>query len=71
MSIIPILIFQVNKIIFLSINNVIKKYIKAMACGCKNKQNAAAQSKPAAQKPSNPLNNGSVGGRRIEKRIIR
>ena len=41
-----------------------------MACGCKNKQNAAAQ-KPAAQKPSNPLNNGSVGGRRIEKRIIR
>jgi hypothetical protein len=46
-----------------------------MACGCKNKQNAAAQSKPAVQKPSNPLNNGNVGGiksgRRIEKRIIR
>ena len=42
-----------------------------MACGCKNKQNAAAQSKSAVQKPSNPLNNGSVGGRRIEKRIIR
>jgi hypothetical protein len=40
-----------------------------MACGCKNKQNAAA--KPAPQKPSNPLNNGVVGGRRIEKRIIR
>jgi hypothetical protein len=40
-----------------------------MPCGCKNKQNAAA--KPAAQRPSNPLNNGSVGGRRIEKRIIR
>lgn len=40
-----------------------------MACGCKNKQNAAA--KPAAQRPSNPLNNGSVGGRRVEKRIIR
>ena len=40
-----------------------------MACGCKNKQNAAV--KPAVQKPSNPLNNGSVGGRRIEKRIIR
>lgn len=36
-----------------------------MACGCKNKQNAAA--KPAVQKPSNPLNNG----RRVEKRIIR
>ena len=43
-----------------------------MPCGCKNKQNAAAQ-KPAVQKPSNPLNNGSVGTgtRRIEKRIIR
>jgi hypothetical protein len=44
-----------------------------MACGCKNKQNAAtSQTKQtAAQRPSNPLNNGSVGGRRIEKRIIR
>jgi hypothetical protein len=42
-----------------------------MACGCKNKQNAAANNQTAAQKPSNPLNNGSVGGRRIEKRIIR
>jgi hypothetical protein len=40
-----------------------------MACGCKNKQNGAA--KPAPQKPSNPLNNGVAGGRRIEKRIIR
>jgi hypothetical protein len=42
-----------------------------MPCGCKNKQNAAQ--KQAAQKPSNPLNNGSVGTgtRRIEKRIIR
>ena len=40
-----------------------------MPCGCKNKQNAAQ--KQAAQKPSNPLNNGSVGSRRIEKRIIR
>ena len=45
-----------------------------MPCGCKNKQNAAAQ-KPAVQKPSNPLNNRNVGGiksgRRVEKRIIR
>jgi hypothetical protein len=41
-----------------------------MACGCKNKQNNAAQAAP--QRPSNPLNNGNVvGGRRIEKRIIR
>lgn len=44
-----------------------------MPCGCKNKQNAAA--KQAVQKPSNPLNNGNVGGiksgRRVEKRIIR
>ncbi len=42
-----------------------------MACGCKNKQNQATASKQAVQRPSNPLNNGSVGGRRIEKRIIR
>ena len=43
-----------------------------MACGCKNKQNATAPAKQTtAQRPSNPLNNGSVGGRRIEKRIIR
>jgi len=42
-----------------------------MACGCKNKQNAAQNKSAAVQKPSNPLNNGSVGGRRIEKRIIR
>ena len=42
-----------------------------MACGCKNKQNQAAQ-KQQVQKPANPLNNGSVGAsRRIEKRIIR
>ena len=40
-----------------------------MACGCKNKQNNTASQ--AVQKPSNPLNNGSVGGKRIEKRIIR
>lgn len=40
-----------------------------MACSCKNKQNNATQQ--VAQRPSNPLNNGSVGGRRIEKRIIR
>ena len=40
-----------------------------MPCGCKNKQNAAQ--KPAVQRPSNPLNNGSAGSRRIEKRIIR
>ena len=43
-----------------------------MPCGCKNKQNAAQKPVAAAvQKPSNPLNNGSVGSRRIEKRIIR
>lgn len=43
-----------------------------MACGCKNKQNNAAPAKQqAAPRPSNPLNNGVVGGRRIEKRIIR
>ena len=41
-----------------------------MACGCKNKQNNTATTQ-AVQRPSNPLNNGSVGGRRIEKRIIR
>ena len=41
-----------------------------MPCGCKNKQNAAAQ-KPAVQRPANPINNGSAGSRRIEKRIIR
>jgi hypothetical protein len=40
-----------------------------MACSCKNKQNNAT--KTVAQRPSNPLNNGSVGGRRVEKRIIR
>ena len=41
-----------------------------MACGCKNKQNAAQ--KQQIQKPANPLNNGSAGAsRRIEKRIIR
>lgn len=44
-----------------------------MACGCKNKQNAAASKPTVAQKPSNPLNNGNIGrgGRRVEKRIIR
>ena len=46
-----------------------------MACGCKNKQNAAQNKSAAVQKPSNPLNNGNVGGiksgRRVEKRIIR
>lgn len=43
-----------------------------MACGCKNKQNGAqAQTQAAPTKPSNPQNNGSVGGRRVEKRIIR
>ena len=42
-----------------------------MPCGCKNKQNAAQKPAVAVQKPSNPLNNGSVGSRRIEKRIIR
>jgi hypothetical protein len=43
-----------------------------MACGCKNKQNNTAATQ-AVQRPSNPLNNGSVGGtiRRTEKRIIR
>jgi len=43
-----------------------------MACGCKNKQNAASTT-AAPQRPSNPLNNGNpgVGGRRVEKRIIR
>jgi len=41
-----------------------------MPCGCKNKQNQAAQ-KPAVQKPSNPVKNGVVGSRMIEKRIIR
>jgi hypothetical protein len=41
-----------------------------MACSCKNKQNGAA-AKPAPQRLSNPLNNGNVGGRRVEKRIIR
>lgn len=40
-----------------------------MACGCKNKQNTATRQN--IQRPSNPLNNGSVGSRRIEKRIIR
>lgn len=41
-----------------------------MACGCtKNKQSAAPNAAP--QKPSNPLNNGNVGTRRIEKRVIR
>ena len=42
-----------------------------MACGCKNKQNAAKTQTAAPQRLSNPLNNGNVGGRRIEKRIIR
>jgi hypothetical protein len=43
-----------------------------MACGCnKNKQNSAPAKQTVVQRPSNPLNNGSVGGRRIEKRIIR
>lgn len=42
-----------------------------MACGCKNKQNGAKTQTQAPTRPSNPLNNGSVGGRRIEKRIIR
>lgn len=42
-----------------------------MGCGCKNKQNGTAQKTPAPQRPTNPLNNGSVGGRRVEKRIIR
>jgi len=43
-----------------------------MACGCKNKQNGAAQVTAAPQRPSNPLNNGNTnGGRRIEKRVIR
>lgn len=41
-----------------------------MACSCKNKQNNTASTQ-AVQRPSNPLNNGNVGGRRIEKRIIR
>ncbi len=41
-----------------------------MACGCKNKQNNAA-SQAAPTKLSNPLNNGNVGARRVEKRIIR
>ena len=41
-----------------------------MACSCKNKQNSSATRQ--VQRPSNPLNNGNiVGGRRIEKRIIR
>ena len=40
-----------------------------MACSCKNKKNNAVQK--TVQRPSNPLNNGSVGGRRIEKRVIR
>ena len=57
-----------NKTIILSTNNVIKIY-KIMACGCKNKQNGVT--KQAPQRPSNPLNNGNVGSRRIEKRIIR
>ena len=42
-----------------------------MPCGCKNKQNNAAAQKPATQRPANPINNGSAGSRRIEKRIIR
>jgi len=41
-----------------------------MACSCKNKQNST--SSQSVQRPSNPLNNGNiVGGRRVEKRIIR
>lgn len=42
-----------------------------MACSCKNKQNSASTVKQAPIRPSNPLNNGNVGQRRIEKRIIR
>lgn len=42
-----------------------------MACSCKNNQNNAAPTQAAPTKPSNPQNNGSVGGRRVEKRIIR
>lgn len=42
-----------------------------MACGCKNKQNGAQTQSAAPTKPNNPQNNGSVGGRRVEKRIIR
>lgn len=41
-----------------------------MACSCKNKQNAV-KTQAAPIRPSNPLNNGNVGQRRIEKRIIR
>lgn len=47
-----------------------------MGCGCKNKQSSSSSSTrqvPQRQRMSNPLNNGNavVGGRRIEKRIIR
>lgn len=42
-----------------------------MACSCKNKQNGVQAQPQTPIKPNNPQNNGSVGGRRIEKRIIR